>query len=110
MKNSPNWNNAPQWAQYWAVDPDGRAFWYERKPSDFNDLFCNGTNVSGWYCEQDGRIKIDDRDAIGYSDCWTKTLQQRPTNTLPANGPKEPEYFKVAKGRNYLTGWPDTGF
>jgi len=106
---TPNWNNAPQWAQYWAVDPDGIAHWFSAMPFVTFDLMENETFIAGWFHKEGA-----DSEQCGYYTNvpdWTKTLQQRPTtNTLPENGPKEPEYFKVTKGRNYLTGWPDTGF
>lgn len=110
-QETPNWNNAPQWAQYWAVDPDGRSFWYEVEPFVTFDLLGDGTNINGWFFDDDkeSSTKIKPYGKVENAPDWTKTLQQRP-NALPENGPKEPEYFKVTKGRNYLTGWPDTGF
>ena len=29
----PDWSEAPEWAQYWAVDEDGSAWWYAEEPS-----------------------------------------------------------------------------
>jgi hypothetical protein len=29
---TPDWSTAPDWAQWHAVDEDGRAFWFERQP------------------------------------------------------------------------------
>jgi len=28
-----DWSKAPRWANYWAMDDDGAAFWYEKKPT-----------------------------------------------------------------------------
>lgn len=28
----PSWDDAPEWAKWLAVDPDGDWFWYENKP------------------------------------------------------------------------------
>jgi hypothetical protein len=28
----PDWSTAPEWAQWWAVNSDGAAMWYEHKP------------------------------------------------------------------------------
>lgn len=30
--NRPDWDEAPEWARWWAVDSDGSAYWYEQKP------------------------------------------------------------------------------
>jgi hypothetical protein len=32
MKAKINWADAPYWAQYWAMDADGSAYWYESCP------------------------------------------------------------------------------
>jgi len=32
MQSKVNWDEAPEWAQYWAMDSDGDAFWYEKSP------------------------------------------------------------------------------
>lgn len=32
MKVKINWADAPYWAQYWAMDADGSAYWYESCP------------------------------------------------------------------------------
>lgn len=29
----PDWSKAPEWANYWAADADGEAFWYDTRPS-----------------------------------------------------------------------------
>jgi hypothetical protein len=29
----PNWSGAPDWAQWWAVDSDGSAYWYRDEPT-----------------------------------------------------------------------------
>jgi len=28
----PDWKDAPAWAQFLAMDPDGRWFWFDSKP------------------------------------------------------------------------------
>ncbi len=28
----PDWKDAPEWAQWLAVDPDGSWFWFEKEP------------------------------------------------------------------------------
>src|SRR5688572_2979005 len=29
----PDWSQAPEWAQWWAVDANNSAYWYEIKPT-----------------------------------------------------------------------------
>lgn len=109
MKNQqiPNWQNAPSWAQYWAVDLDGRAYWYENEPEPMFDLFC--ANICGWYNNNNGINKYDLDSENNTVPDWTKTLQTRPKQA--DKGPTvQPEYYKVGKGRNMHTGWPDSGF
>lgn len=31
--NNPNWNDAPEWANYAAMDADGEWWWFENKPN-----------------------------------------------------------------------------
>lgn len=33
----PDWSQAPDWANWWAVDADGDAFWYESEPRQGKD-------------------------------------------------------------------------
>lgn len=33
------WLEAPEWAQWFAFDEDGYAFWYQHKPDLCNDCF-----------------------------------------------------------------------
>jgi hypothetical protein len=44
----PDWSSAPEWAMWWAVDPDSIAYWSEEKP-----LFQFGY----WYCGTDRHEK-----------------------------------------------------
>lgn len=30
--STPNWTEAPKWAQWWAQDGNGDAYWYQEKP------------------------------------------------------------------------------
>lgn len=64
----PDWNKAPSWAEWWAVDPDGQAAWSEYKPalSDPRD------GDQGWIHE--GR-SLRDGSACPH---WKETLQSRP--------------------------------
>ena len=37
MMNKPNWNYAPEWANYVAQDEDGTWYWYEDAPEKCPD-------------------------------------------------------------------------
>ena len=30
--DAPDWSQAPEWANYYAIDDDGQCFWYENEP------------------------------------------------------------------------------
>ncbi len=62
----PNWDNAPDWANYWAVDGDGVAWWYEIKPQ-------HNEGDNGWI--GDGVLSGADSTC----ESWKETLQPRPT-------------------------------
>jgi len=58
------WQDAPEWANYLAMDASGGTFWYERKPEMYrNEGWING-----------GRTKLAKMAGEG----WRATLQQRP--------------------------------
>jgi hypothetical protein len=64
----PDWSEAPQWAQWWAVDPDSIAYWFETKP-----VFEFGY----WYCG-DKRSEKAGCEAVDLGLDHRMTLQQRP--------------------------------
>lgn len=39
MNMKPSWDDAPEWAQWLAMDEDGRWWWYEEKPLPQKDYF-----------------------------------------------------------------------
>jgi hypothetical protein len=80
MQSKVNWAEAPEWAQYWAMDSDGEAFWYEKSPmidepdgvwTPFIDTFGGGlteyanefapnygfNQIGSSLCPPDGRVK-----------------------------------------------------
>lgn len=63
-----DWESAPEWANWHAVDGDGFGHWYECKPVKIEFR-------SGWYdqseMEEDQEYLFDRYD-------WTETLTQRP--------------------------------
>jgi len=49
----PDWKDAPEWAQYVAMDRDGTWYWYEVYPSKFHDSWISSYKnehciVRGW--------------------------------------------------------------
>lgn len=62
----PSWKDAPAWANWLAMDQDGRWFWYEKCP-----------------LRDDYRFFIDEEDRgqcnmAGKSSDWEKSLTARP--------------------------------
>lgn len=62
----PDWKDAPEWAQYLALDADGVWYWYEKKPFKLDDM------TDGWYSRY-GRVE----QASSFAP-WRKSLEQRP--------------------------------
>lgn len=72
----PSWDNAPEWANWLAMDGDGWWFWYALEPSyDHDD--------DVWFCDDDDdqepEIAADFPDESGIDwDYAHITLEQRP--------------------------------
>ena len=67
----PSWNDAPEWANYLAMDSDNDWYWYESKPHYY---------YGRWTCEsyqRSSRANIDDKS---YSS--SESLEERPKFTL----------------------------
>lgn len=64
----PDWNKAPDWADYLAQDGDGSWNWFRFKPECDHE-------IASWECELD-----DYQEArIGRPNaCWYLTLETRP--------------------------------
>lgn len=60
----PDWKDAPEWAQWLAMDKNGDWYWYENKP-----ILRNVT----WKIDG-GHVK----EAIPCISMWDKSLEQRP--------------------------------
>lgn len=65
----PDWNIAREWANWFAIDGNGDAYWYELEPklniksSDFREY--------NW--------KTDYAPSFGYKGDWRESLRKRPT-------------------------------
>ena len=68
VQPQPNWQDAPEWAKYWAQDRDGQAYWYEVEP--YVD-----ERMTQW--SQPNRTKVEE-DMSLWLPTWRNTLQERP--------------------------------
>lgn len=64
-QQTPDWANAPKWAQWFAIDGDGEGYWYKEKPIKNKFQWCHGGNAEF----------IDNFNTSN----WEESLQQRPT-------------------------------
>jgi hypothetical protein len=61
----PKWGDAPEWAQWWAVDKNGDANWFEHEPHTVGDFWIQyGGNWQ--YCW-----------SRGHTPGWKGTLRKR---------------------------------
>jgi hypothetical protein len=70
----PDWLLAPKWAEWFAIDDDGEAWWYETKPHA-------KTNDGMWRQEFHGNIYRGSEHAGVYPELaadWKNSLRQRP--------------------------------
>ena len=66
MAHLANWSNAPTWARWYAIDSDGAATYFERKPQRAGDCWCMG-----------GKEESAGRRSIGQN--WRDAIEQRPS-------------------------------
>lgn len=62
---NPDWSNAPEWANYFAMDADGTWWWHELKPTIENK------SQSEWYSE--GKMMY----AFGLNLDWQNSMKAR---------------------------------
>jgi hypothetical protein len=64
---TPEWEHAPDWANWLAMDPDGRWYWHEKEPEAgvvrWRNPWGSRVTESGWTLGRSG---------------WTETLERRP--------------------------------
>ena len=60
----PDWSKAPEWANYWAQDADGRCRWHAQKPVQ-------------WEQRWDSNMEFSD---ITVCPDWMNSFQQRPVD------------------------------
>jgi hypothetical protein len=65
QKFAPNWDDAPEWANWWAQDSDGQWRWFELEPT---------VMTNGYLNDSDGKQE----SVTGFIKNWKQSLQQRP--------------------------------
>lgn len=65
----PDWKDAPEWAQWLAMDADGAWYWYEKHPT-----YVRPENEGFW------RTEIGTQDAFAMHDSYDETppVEERP--------------------------------
>lgn len=61
----PDWSDAPEWANWWAIDKDLVSFWFADKPK-FDEVEFYQCGV---FC---------DAPSFGYTGDWRNSLRKRP--------------------------------
>ena len=79
----PDWNQSPSWAEWFAIDDDGEAWWYETKPhSKMNDGVWRQEFHENIYRRSERyEAKPHAKLAGVYPEAaadWKKSLRQRP--------------------------------
>lgn len=62
----PDWSQAPEWAEWWAMDKSGRCNWWSEEPW----MFDGGEWAGGVVSHQTG--------SFGYAGDWRDSLRKRP--------------------------------
>ena len=69
----PDWSRAPEWAQWWAVDEDGSAYWFDSMPFHLS--------LAAWHkSDEHGLIELDRYICDdGIYENWMQSLHHRPS-------------------------------
>ena len=119
MEPKVNWDEAPDWAQYWAMDANGYAYWYERVPNiDVSDgvwapaievsiednciteFLCDGANDFG-FNPADWKNSIVERECFLQEDAQNKPVPRPGAHIWKAWA----DGHVVQK--KFLSGWED---
>lgn len=79
-----DWSEAPDWAQWWAVDSAGSAFWYENKPSVYDLMWAQLSEGDHTYAGQ------------GDPTNWRESLERRPPDS--ADNINHPAHYQSDAG------------
>ena len=90
-KWQPDWNQAPEWAKYFAMDEDGEFYYFEESPS---------MAVRSWQPQSHG--ELGETFDHGYKGDWQDSLRKRPFKKEPiidwSNAPKDAIAYKIVDG------------
>lgn len=77
-----NWDDAPIWANWHAVDEDGEGWWYELEPAvQKNEWLVEGITFG------EGKRSV----FTGFNPNWKESLRERPSNETVTNRPERGE-------------------
>ena len=66
-----DWSQAPEWANYWAMDRDGGAYWHSQEPK------CR--TFVAWWQEDSDDGRLEKAPSFGWpKDQWKESLVKRP--------------------------------
>lgn len=69
----PDWSQAPEWANWWAMDKNKQGVWHNKMP-------CNKQSVAGWIIDfsagSDFSYKLSPN--FNYQGDWKDSLRKRP--------------------------------
>lgn len=77
FRNKQDWSQAPEKAMCWAIDEDGRSYWFEGIPRPDNYMCWGSPDVC--YIAGYRNDLIDDRENMKVTD-WKDSLVMRPKN------------------------------
>lgn len=78
----PDWSEAPQWANWWAVDGDGSSYWYANKP-----YLDKGSKLKLWFTDGGFEASVD-FPLRSHGTDWQETLCKRDRQVDVAQGVK----------------------
>ena len=93
----PDWSCAPDWANFWAVDSDGYAYWYRDQPIFDCDRDRDVTMLLRSYKRYRDQPEFDcDRDDTSSAGGWlhpsTDGVWLRPWETRKSSGQMDVKY------------------
>jgi hypothetical protein len=68
--NKPSWENAPDWANFVAMDSDGIWWWYGGRPEKLKDI---------WQASSINEMAEPIDGILGGAD-WEESLEERPSD------------------------------
>ncbi len=71
---NPDWGEAPDWAEYWAVDRDGEAFWFEQEPLLLE-------NIEAWVRKSGFEKYCFHQSYLADVERFKDSLRSRPTDS-----------------------------